>query len=89
VQQYRPALNALENMGNLYVLQAEITKAQAMYARALSGLSNGLSQSSERCIKLAAKIDALPSPSRQREGQSKLLTVVERSAPQHNRTKKS
>ncbi|KAF1828816.1 hypothetical protein BDW02DRAFT_562334 [Decorospora gaudefroyi] len=88
-QQYRPALNTLENMGDLYALQAEIPKAQAMYARALSGLSIVLGQSSKRCMKLAAKIDAVPSPSRQREGQSKLPTVVERSAPQHDRTKKS
>jgi tetratricopeptide (TPR) repeat protein len=88
-QQYRPALNTLENKGDLYPLQAEIPKAQAMYARALSALSVVLGQSSERCMKLAAKIDALPSPRRQREGQSKLPTVVERSAPQHDRTKKS
>jgi tetratricopeptide (TPR) repeat protein len=88
-QQYRPALNTLENIGDVYALQAEIPKAQVMYARALSGLSIVLGQSSERCIKLAAKVDALLSPSRQREGQSKLPTVVERSAPQHDRTKKS
>jgi tetratricopeptide (TPR) repeat protein len=89
MQQYRPALNTLENIGDLYVKQAESVKAQVMYARALSGLSIVLGQSSESCMKLAAKINALPSLSRQREGQSKLPTVVERSAPQHDRTKKS
>jgi tetratricopeptide (TPR) repeat protein len=40
VQQYRPALNALENMGDGYMLQAAIPKAQAMYVRAISGLSS-------------------------------------------------
>jgi hypothetical protein len=76
-------LSTLENMGDLYALQAEIAKAQAMYARAFSGLNIVLGQSSERCIKSAAKIDALPSPSRQK-GQSKLPIVGERSAPQHD-----
>jgi tetratricopeptide (TPR) repeat protein len=89
VQQYRPALNTLENMGDLYALQAEIAKAQAMYARALSGLSSVLSRSSERCMNLAVKIDALPPPSREREGQSKLSTVGGGSALQHDRRKKS
>jgi tetratricopeptide (TPR) repeat protein len=90
VQQYRPALNALENMGDLYVPQAEIAKAQAMYARALSVLSTALGGStSERCMSLAAKIDALPPPSREREGQRKLPTVGARSAPQDDQRKQS
>ncbi|CAN9193306.1 unnamed protein product [Alternaria alternata] len=89
VQQYRPALNTLENMGDLYAKQAELTKARAVYTRALSGLTSVLGQSSERCMRLAAKMDALPSPRRERGGQSKLLTVGERSTLQHDRTKKS
>jgi tetratricopeptide (TPR) repeat protein len=60
VQQYLPALNTLQNMGDLYAKQDEIAKAHAMYARALSRLTSVLSQSSERCISLAAKMDALP-----------------------------
>jgi tetratricopeptide (TPR) repeat protein len=84
VQQYLPALNTLQNMGDLYVKQDEIAKAWGMYARALSGLTSVLGQSSERCINLTAEIDALPSPSGVKEGQSRLLTVGERSAPQHD-----
>jgi tetratricopeptide (TPR) repeat protein len=87
VQQYKPALNTLENMGDLYALQAEIAKAQAMYARALSGLSSVLGQSNERCMDLAAKIDALPPYSGEREVQLKLPRVG--SGMQHDRRKKS
>ncbi|RYN53640.1 hypothetical protein AA0117_g13334 [Alternaria alternata] len=72
VQQYLPALNTLQNMGDLYATRAESAKARAMYTRALSGLSSVLGVSSERCIGLAAKIDALPSPSGEREGHSNL-----------------
>jgi tetratricopeptide (TPR) repeat protein len=75
VQQYLPALNTLQNMGDLYATQAESAKARAMYTRALSGLSSVLGASSERCIGLAAKIDALPSPSGEREGHSNLPAV--------------
>jgi tetratricopeptide (TPR) repeat protein len=75
VQQYLPALNTLQNMGDLYATQAESAKARAMYTRALSGLSSVLGASSERCIGLAAKIDALPSASREREGHSNLPAV--------------
>jgi tetratricopeptide (TPR) repeat protein len=88
VQQYLPALNTLQNMGDLYAKQAESAKARAVYARALSGLSSVLGASSERCIGLSAKIDALSSASREREGQSKLPTVGERPALQHDQTKK-
>ncbi|KAB2098597.1 hypothetical protein AG0111_0g13155 [Alternaria gaisen] len=72
VQQYLPALNTLQNMGDLYGTRAESGKARAVYTRALSGLSSVLGASSERCIGLAAKIDALPSPSGEREGYSNL-----------------
>jgi tetratricopeptide (TPR) repeat protein len=68
IQQYLPALNTLENMGDLYAKRAESAKARAMYTRALSGLSSVLGASSERCMDLSAKIDALPSASREREG---------------------
>jgi tetratricopeptide (TPR) repeat protein len=88
VQQYLPALNTLQNMGDLYAKQAESAKARAVYARALSGLSSVLGASSERCMGLSAKIDALSSASREREGQSKLPTVGERPAQQHDRRKK-
>jgi hypothetical protein len=56
VRQYMPALNTLENMGHLYATRVETTKAHAMYARALSGLSSMLGQSSERCIDLAPDV---------------------------------
>jgi tetratricopeptide (TPR) repeat protein len=59
VQQYMPALTTFENIGSLYAKQGETAKAQAMYARALSGLRYVLGQSSDRCVKLAAEIDAL------------------------------
>ncbi|CAN9242765.1 unnamed protein product [Alternaria alternata] len=89
VQQYLPALNTVQNMGDLYPKQAESAKARAMYTRALSGLTSVLGPSSERCMGLSAKIDALRSASRERQGQSKLATVEERPAPQHDRTKGS
>jgi tetratricopeptide (TPR) repeat protein len=72
IQQYLPALNTLQNMGDLYATRAESAKARAIYTRALSGLSSVLGASSERCMGLAAKIDALPSPSGEREGHSNL-----------------
>ncbi|ENH98684.1 hypothetical protein COCC4DRAFT_54853 [Bipolaris maydis ATCC 48331] len=88
VQQYMPALNTLENMGNLYAKQADVAKARAVYARALSGLTSVLGQSSERCMSLAAKMDALPSPRKERRTAG-TSTVGESSAQQHDRIKKS
>lgn len=58
VLQYGPALNTLENMSGLYATQAEIAKAHAMYSGALSGLTSVFGQSNERCVALAAKMDA-------------------------------
>jgi tetratricopeptide (TPR) repeat protein len=75
IQQYLPALNTLQSMGDLYTTRAESAKARAMYTRALSGLTSVLGPSSERCTGLAAKIDALPSPSGEREGHSNLPAV--------------
>ncbi|KAI4940892.1 hypothetical protein J4E91_011149 [Alternaria rosae] len=72
IQQYLPALNTLQNMGDLYAKQTESAKARAVYTRALSGLSSVLGASSERCIGLSAKIDALPSASREGEGSRSL-----------------
>jgi hypothetical protein len=72
VQQYLPALNTLQNMGDLYATRAEHVKARAVYTRALSGLSSVLDPSSERCMSLAAKIDALPIASREGEGSRSL-----------------
>ena len=89
VQQYLPALNTLENMGDLYAKQAEVAKAQAMYAKALSGLTSALGQSSERCMSLAAKMDALPPASQEKEAQPRLPTVGERYGIHHDRRKKS
>ncbi|KAH8621421.1 FabD/lysophospholipase-like protein [Alternaria alternata] len=83
------AIPLLENMGGLYVTRAESAKARAVYTRALSGLTSVLGASSERCMGLSAKIDALPSASREGGGQSKLPTAGERPAPQHDRRKKS
>jgi tetratricopeptide (TPR) repeat protein len=59
VQQYMPALNTLQNIGRLYAIQGETVKAQATYTKALSGLRHVLGQSCDRCIDLAAQIDAL------------------------------
>jgi tetratricopeptide (TPR) repeat protein len=84
VQQHLPALNTLQNMGDLYATRAESAKARTVYTRALSGLSSVLGALSEKCMGLAVKIDALPSASREREGQSKLAAVEERPAPQHD-----
>ncbi|RYN57985.1 hypothetical protein AA0117_g13187 [Alternaria alternata] len=89
VQQYLPALNTLQNMGDLYATRAESAKARAVYTRAFSGLTSVLGASSERCICLSAKIDALPSASREEGGQSQLPTVGERPSLQHDRRKKS
>ncbi|CAN9175299.1 unnamed protein product [Alternaria alternata] len=88
VQQYLPALNTLQNMGDLYAKQAESAKARAVYTRALSGLTSVLGPLSERCVSLAAKIDALPSASREGGGQSKSPTVGERPALQHDQATK-
>ena len=88
VQQYLPALNTLENMGDLYAKQAESAKAREVYTRALSGLMSVLGTSSERCMGLSAKINALPSANREVRGQLKPPTVGERPASQHDRTKK-
>jgi hypothetical protein len=82
------AIPLLENMGDLYAKRAESAKAPAIYARALSGLTSVLGASSERCMGLSAKIDALPSASGERDGQPKLVTVEERPVPQHDRAKK-
>ncbi|KAI4940627.1 hypothetical protein J4E91_011308 [Alternaria rosae] len=89
VQQYLPALNTLQNMGDLYATRAESAKARVVYTRALSGLTSVLGASSERCMGLSAKLDVLPSASREEGGQLKLPTVGERPAPQHDRRKKS
>ena len=78
----------LENKGDLYAKQAESAKARAAYTRALSGLTSVLGASSERCMGLSAKIDVLPSASREDGGQLKPPTVGERPASQHDRTKK-
>jgi tetratricopeptide (TPR) repeat protein len=88
VQQYLPALTTLQNMGDLYATRAESAKAREVYTRALSGLTSVLGPSSERCMGLSAKIDALPSASREGGGQLKLPTEEERPAPQHDRAKK-
>jgi hypothetical protein len=83
------AIPLLENKGDLYVKQAESAKARVVYTRALSGLTSVFGASSERCMGLAAKIDALPSASRKRERQSKLATVEERPALKHDQATKS
>jgi tetratricopeptide (TPR) repeat protein len=77
VQEYMPALNTLENIGDLYANQGETAKAQAMYARALSGLSLVLGQSSDRCIGLAAKLDASPTSERESWKQQRLPALSE------------
>ena len=89
IQQSLPALNTLENMGDLYARQAEVAKAQAMYAKALSGLTSTLGQSSERCMSLAAKMEALPPASQEKEAQPRLSTVGERYGIHHDRRKKN
>ncbi|KAF1936942.1 hypothetical protein EJ02DRAFT_357955 [Clathrospora elynae] len=89
VQQYMPALNTLQNIGDLYVNQGETAKAQAMYARTLSGLRLVLGQSSDRCIGLAAKLDALPTSQRGRGKQQKLSAVGESPELRHDERKKS
>jgi tetratricopeptide (TPR) repeat protein len=89
VQQYLPALNTLENMGDLYAKQTEIAKARAMYARALSGLTSVFGQSNERCMTLAAEIDALPLPNQEQGAQSKMPTAGEGFARPHKRRQKS
>lgn len=83
-----PALNTLRNIGDLYAKQAEIAKAQAIYSTALSRLCSVFSQSSERCMALAAKIDALPISRGKREEQ-KLLTVGKGSALQQGEKKRA
>ncbi|EMD96375.1 hypothetical protein COCHEDRAFT_1167485 [Bipolaris maydis C5] len=88
VQQYLPALNTLENTGDLYAKQAEVTKARAVYSKALAGFTSVLGQWSERCMRLAAKMEALPSPRRERRT-AETLIVGESSTQQHDKIKKS
>jgi tetratricopeptide (TPR) repeat protein len=59
VQQYMSALKNLDNIGDLHIRRGETAKAQAVYEKALSGLHSVLGQSNDRCLDLAAKIDAL------------------------------
>jgi tetratricopeptide (TPR) repeat protein len=88
VQQYLPALNNLQNMGDLYTNQGEIAKAQAMYAKALYGLRLVLGQSSDRCICLAAKVDASPTPQTERGKRQKLPALGDGPELRHNGRKK-
>jgi tetratricopeptide (TPR) repeat protein len=59
---YLPALNTVENLGHLYEEQEEYIKARAMYSDALTGLQEVLSPSSDRCLQLTSRIDALSAP---------------------------
>jgi hypothetical protein len=70
-------------MGDLFSLQAITAKALVMYVKALPGFCSVLSQSSERCMALAANIDTLPLPRREHDRHPELPIVGEGSAPQH------
>jgi tetratricopeptide (TPR) repeat protein len=59
---YLPALNIVENLGDLYKEQGEYLEARAMYSDALTGLQDLLGPSSDRCIQLTSRMDALGSP---------------------------
>jgi tetratricopeptide (TPR) repeat protein len=86
VRQYLPALNTIQNIGSLYEDQGEAAKAQSMYAKALYGLRLVLGQCSDRCIDLAARLDALRTS--QIEGEHQTLSALsERPESQHNKSK--
>lgn len=57
--QYLPAFDALENAGNLYVMQGEHYKACLAFLKALIGLQGHLDHSSDRCLQLIHKITNL------------------------------
>jgi tetratricopeptide (TPR) repeat protein len=58
-QEYLPALDALENVGNLYTITGEHYKAYSTLLRAWPGLERHYGRSSERCKQLLCKIIAL------------------------------
>jgi tetratricopeptide (TPR) repeat protein len=89
VQQYMPALNTLENIGHLYAHRGETAKAYATYARALSGLRQILSQPSDRCTDLAARIDALNSSQSGKTEHQSLLKASKRPKLQHHESEQT
>jgi hypothetical protein len=89
VQLYRPALNTLESLGDLYIEQAETNKAQKIHVPALSGLSCVPDQLSGKCKVLAANIDALPVLRTEGKQDPSLQAVRERSKMVHNGHEKS
>jgi tetratricopeptide (TPR) repeat protein len=55
IQQYLPALDALENIGNLHAMQGEHCKAYAAFSGAFLALEGHLGKSSDRCKQLLCK----------------------------------
>lgn len=53
--QYLPAFDALGNVGNLYVMQGEHSKACLAFLKTLIGLQGYLDHSSDRCLQLIHK----------------------------------
>jgi tetratricopeptide (TPR) repeat protein len=89
VQQYMPALNTLENIGHLYAHRGGTAKAYATYARALSGFRQILSQPSDRCTDLAARIDALNSSQSGKTEHQSLLKASKGPTLQHHESEKT
>ena len=57
VEKYRPALNTIENIGDLYMKRGGFAKVQEMFIRALLGFQTILGPFSNRYQYIRAKID--------------------------------
>jgi len=61
VARYRPALNTMWNLGDLFAAQGHLSEAKEMYSRARTGFQVLLGPSSDRCQRLERSIASLDS----------------------------
>jgi hypothetical protein len=61
VARYRPALNTVWNLGNLFNAQGELTEAKTVLSRAFNGFQDLLGPSSDECEDLERALASLHS----------------------------
>jgi tetratricopeptide (TPR) repeat protein len=61
VEKYRPELNAMRNLGELFKAQGEINEAKAMFLRALAGFHALLGPLCDECLELERTLSSLDS----------------------------
>ena len=61
VARYRPALNTISNLGDLFAAQRHLDKAKEMYLRAYTGFQVLLGPSSNECQRIERSIASLDS----------------------------